>query len=120
MVWKKLVIIPSLGASGKQIVGSIDLCKMRSLVVTCRVTYNTSATAPLRINSYCQIHESDWDTVALDFFDINLTAGQTVQKTDFLAVPEEGQVQIEVVNTDTVYPATNIEIWVAYERWKEQ
>ena len=117
MVLVRLNDIASLKASGKQQVGTIDITKMRTLAVTAKVNYNAGATAGIKVNAYTKLENQEWDTVAIDYFEVDFTAGETVQKTNFIAVPEEGQVAIEIENTDTTYAATEIEVLASYERW---
>ena len=113
----KLGKISSLRASGKEVVGTIDVTKMRTLTAKVKVTYAAGATDPVRLNYYSKLSNNLVDTVPIDYEDITLTAGATVQKTIFIASPEEGEVIFEVENRDSANAATDVEVWLTYERW---
>ena len=118
MAMRKLQMISSLAALAKQKVGTIDACKLRTATVTVRATYDGAAIAPVRLNIYTTPNKEEWDSVAADYFDVDFSAGATVQKTEWIAVPEEGEVEFEVENRDSAQAATDVSVWVSFERWQ--
>ena len=100
--------------------GTVDVEKCRTLTITCRVTYNGSAANPVNVNLYYSPTGERFDTYPYDSIEIPLSAGETVQKTVNVDVPEDGQMQISIENLDGSVSATNVKVWVAIVRWDEK
>jgi len=109
--------VASLAVSGKQKVGVISAQNLRTLTLTARVTYNASATAPVKVNVYHTPDGKVWDTVPYVSFTVTLTAGSVVQRTVNIVPPEEGTLQIEVENTDATYTATEVGVFYRASNW---
>jgi len=109
--------IASLAASGTQTVGTIPINYNRSIYVTIRGTFHGSATGNLTINALYSPDGKNWDTEACDTFDLAVSAGNACQTTQALALPEHGDVLIQVENADAVYAATGISVWVSFQSW---
>lgn len=112
-----LLTIASLGASGKQEGGTVDIITARTLVVSARATYNASATLGLRVHLLFSPDGINWDTVDYAVFDLDLAAGATVQETHIVDPPETGYMTFKVENLDTVYAATNVKLWAQATKW---
>jgi len=106
-------IIPSLAASAEQIVGDITLYRMQTFAVAVRATYDAAATAGVRLKFYFSPDGKNYDTVAYAYFDIDLTAGSTVQETKLVDAPEKGNLRVAIENIDAVKAATVVTAWVS-------
>lgn len=111
--------IDSLAASGTQIIGNLDCRKVRTVSISCRVTYNASATSAVRANLYFSPDGENYDTVAYAYFDVNVTAGSTIQETGIFDFPEHGFMKVEVYNQDASYAATAVKVWSTVVKWSE-
>jgi len=110
--------INSLAASAEEIIGNIGFVKPRTMTVTARVNYNAAATAGIRVNLYFSPDGKNYDTVPYTSFDVNLTAGATIQETHIIDAPEEGYMKISVENLDAVHAAIGIYAWVTIQEWQ--
>jgi len=111
--------LPSLPANGKQLMGSVSFLRPRTMTVTTRVTYDAAATSGIRVNLYFSPDGKLFDTIAYTYYDVNFTAGKTVQETKIIDAPEEGYMNFEVENLDTSYAAMDIKLWVRIQEWGE-
>ena len=119
MALKKLAHLASIPAGATAELGTFDVTKIRTLTCTVRVSYDAAASSGLQLKYYHVPTKNRKDTVPISTETIDFTAGQTVQKTLFIASPEEGQLSFTLENTDATKPATDINVWLTYERWKE-
>lgn len=103
--------LSSLDASEEQVIGDITLVRLETLGVTVRVTYNASATSGVRLKLYFSPDGKNYDTVAYAYFDIDLTAGSTVQETKLVDAPERGHLRVALEDLDATYAATGITVW---------
>ena len=108
-----------LAASGKVRSSDLVLTKARTVSVTCRATYNSSATSGVQVNVYYSPDGSNFDTVVYTSYIVDLTAGSTIQETKILDVPEHGYLKFEVENLDATYTATNIKLWYSIQSWQD-
>ena len=114
-----LRIIESLAASATSQCGPVNLTDAKYLIVTCRVTYNASATLPIRVNLKYSPDGNNYDTVAFTYFEPDLTAGSTVQESKLFGATKTGYMIVEVVNQDTTYAATIIKVWASVAEHEE-
>lgn len=112
--------VNSLRAGGTYRTEVIDLRNVRSLSITVRVTYHASATKGITVKFYFSPDGKHWDTVPYSQYQPDFTAGETVQETVKIEVPEWGYLQVEVKNEDGSYPASDIYIWRTIKTWKPQ
>jgi len=108
--------IDSLALSTEKIIGNVKLYRIETFTVTTRVVYNGSATAGIRLNMYFSPDDKNYDTVPYAYYDIDLTAGGTVQETKIVDAPEQGDMRIAVENLDGTYTATSIKVWTNLEK----
>jgi len=102
----------------QKVKGQVIRCDLiRTLTITCRVTYDGSATNPVRVNLYFSPNGKQWDTVPYTYFEPDLSAGETVQETAIIDMPEGGYMMFEVENRDSSVSATNIKVWIDFVRW---
>jgi len=80
-----------------------------ALVVTAKVTYNSSATSGATINVYCSPDGTNYDTEPFDSQTLSFSAGATVQQTFIFAAPTQ-YMKIEVKNNDSTYGLT-LDLW---------
>jgi len=112
-----LGLLDVLKAGTERYFGVIELTKVRTVSITVRVTYHASATSSVRCNLYFGPDKENFDTVPYTYFDVDLTAGATVQETKIIDCPEEGFLVISVKNLDTTYDATNVRVWYTFSVW---
>jgi len=96
----------------------IPLVRARTVSITCRCTYAAGATGALKVNIYYSPNGKVWDTVPVDDFTVDLTAGSTVQKTYLAAVPEHGYLKVKLENQDTGNAVTNVRVWYSIQSWE--
>ena len=114
---RKLAHVGSIAASATYEVGTVEVKNLRTLTVTCKVAYNGSATAGVRLAVYYSPNGKSWDTVPYAYFDVNFSAGATVQETHVFDMPEDGAVTVKVINNDTSYSATDVDVWFSEATW---
>lgn len=109
----------SIAASGTAPMGILNLGEMRELVASARVTYNASATAGATLNFYYSVDGVLYDTVPYASFDIDLAAG-VVQESAIVEVPSIGYMKLAMVNNDTSYAVTAVQVFTAFSRWGDE
>jgi len=114
------LIEESIPPTGVVYTSPIVLTRARTVSLTCRVTYDPGATARVVVRVFFSPDGSNWDTEPLDYIDITLTAGATVQQTDLIAIPEHGWIKIGIFNLDTTVAATNVRLWYTIQSWKDK
>jgi len=115
----KLGHISSLAGGATEQLGTIDVTRTRTMTATVRVTYDGAATGAVQLKYYHIPSGQKADTVPISTETIDLTAGATVQKTVFIAAPEDGELSFVLTNTDASHAATNIDIFLTYSKWPE-
>lgn len=110
---------PTLPASVEASFGVYKHDNVRALSVTCRLTYNASATVGATLNVYYSPDSDNFDTVPYTSFLINVSAGAAVQETHGINLPEKGYIQIKLSNGDSV-SATDIQIWISEGRYGDE
>ncbi len=108
--------IDNLALSAEKIIGNVKLYRLETFSITTRVTYHGSATAAIRLNMYFSPDGMNYDTVPYAYYDINVTAGGTIQETKLVDSPEQGSFKITVQNLDSTYAATIIKVWTNLEK----
>lgn len=108
--------IDNLALSAEKIVGNVKLYRIETFSITTRVTYHGSATLGLRLNLYFSPDGKNYDTVPYAYYDVDLTAGGTIQESKLVDAPEQGSLKITVQNLDSTYAATGISVWVSIEK----
>lgn len=112
-----LAIWTVIPAAGKRRTRDIVLTEARTLTLTCRCTYNGSATKGARVNVLSSPDGKNFDTVPMDFFDIDLTTSATIQETAMVAIPEHGWIKVEVENLDAAQTVTDVKLWYTIQSW---
>jgi len=107
----------SLAASGTQIIGNLDCRKVRTVSITCRATYNASATDAVRVNLYFSPDGENYDTIPYTYFDVDVTVSEACQETAIIDFPEHGYMKIEAYNQDSSYAATAVSVWSTVVKW---
>ena len=110
--------VPVIAVSSEVKTSSVNLVECRTLSVSCRVTYNGAATSGVRVNIYYAPDGRTWDTVPYTHFDITLTAGEVVQETEIIDMPEHGAVAFGVENLDAAQTATEVKTWYSIQSWQ--
>jgi len=95
----------------------VPLVRARTVTITVRLKYHASATGKAICNVYYSPDGKHYDTVPIDYFDIDLSAGEVVQETGIIAVPEHGYFKVAIQNTDTNYPITDVMVWYTIQSW---
>jgi hypothetical protein len=107
----------SLGASlTANDFATFNVDKLRTCVITARLTYNASSSAAAKVNIYFSPDGEHWDTVPYLTFDINLSAGEAVQESHTCDMPESGFAKAEIVN-GSAHVLTELNMWVVKRSW---
>jgi len=113
-------LLPTLEPGVERVLGNINLQRTRTLTVTVRVRYDPGATAGVRVNLYYSVDGDLYDTVPYTYYDVNFSAGETVQETKIIDAPEEGFLEVRVKNLDTAQVARNIDFWYTIAKWEDK
>lgn len=109
-----------LAASGSQRSALVPLVRARSLHITGRATYNASATGTVEVEVYYSPDGTNLDTISYGTLTLSLSAGNTVQRSAVVVVPEHGYVQFRLVNNDSTYTATDARVWYSVQSWPRE
>ncbi len=97
--------------------GDLPLVRARTVSVTVRLTYDTSASESAVCRIYYSPDGNHYDTVPLDEFAVNVTANSTVQETGLIAVPEHGYFKASIYNPDEEDALTDVAVWYSIQSW---
>jgi len=115
----KIGDISSLAAGAEEFVGIIHAERIRSLGITCRVTYDAATATACTVRVYVHHPSIGVDTVPLASFDVTLTAGAVVQRTVVVDSIEDSELEVKVYNGDVAKAATRISVACILARWHE-
>ena len=111
----------SVSASGTtRSPGAIALVKARTLSVTATATFNGSGTTDATVYLYYSPDGKNFDDTAYTSFDITVSAGNAIQRTVLVDVPEHGFMNIAVTNGDASYAITDVSVWYTIQSWEHQ
>lgn len=108
--------IDSLALSTEKAIGNLKLYPVKTFTVTTRVIYNGAATLAVRLNMYFSPDGKNYDTIPYAYYDIDFTAGGTVQESKIVDAPEQGNMGFSVENLDAGQAATSIKVWTNLEK----
>jgi len=116
---KEIGVISSLGAGVTSLIGNIFPERARTLAISVRVNYHSSATSGITVELYYVHEKLGEDTEPYTSFVPTLSAGNTVQRTVLVDVPEGGSFNVKVKNNDGTYSATDIKAGYSLMRFIE-
>lgn len=112
-------VTPSIPASGTEwCKGMIPLVKARTLSITVREIFNGSGTTDSTVYLYYSPDGSNFDTIAYTSFAVTVSAGNTVQRTALIDVPEHGYIKVSIANEDSTYTVTSVQLWYGIQSWE--
>ncbi|MEX2702031.1 MAG: hypothetical protein Q6368_003045 [Candidatus Baldrarchaeota archaeon] len=115
------LIAPSIGASKTCSAGAdIPLVKARSFSITAGVKFHASATGNVVVKVYYSPDGRNWDTDYYATITLEVSAGNYIQKTRKIDVPEHGYLRVQVENEDTSYAATDLKVWYTIQSWEKE
>lgn len=117
---QEVLNLPSLAASGTKNSAPIRAFGVRTLTVTGQVTFNASATLGAIVNVFTSPDGKNWDTIAYATVPLTLSAGNKVQRTVLIDLPEQGYIRFQLQNLDTTYTLTKGIVWYTTAKWKEE
>jgi len=118
---KPFMVAGSIPASGTLTQpGDIPLVRARTLSVTVRLKFHASATKNATVYLYYSPDGSNWDTIPYTSFDLTLSAGEYVQRTVPIDVPEHGYIKVAVANNDTSYAISDVKAWYTIQSWGKE
>lgn len=82
--------------------------------MSCRLTYGAGATTGATVNIYYSPDGDNFDTVAYLSFLVDLSAGNTVQESAILDLPEHGYIEVKVSNGNAA--STQVQLWYTVAR----
>lgn len=98
----------------------IDLTRMRTVSIQARCAYHANAINSTRVYVYLSVNGDYWDTVAFTYFDVDVTAGAIVQKSQLILSPEHGYMCFGVKNRHTNLNVTDVSVWITTQTWDEE
>lgn len=115
---KKIGAIASLAASATQIIGNFHTGKCRTLSVSAKGTYHASATSGITIKFYIDHPDIGVDTEPFTSFVPTLSAGNKVQRSALIDVPEGANVLVKITNDDGTYAVTELAVGIILSKWE--
>lgn len=110
-----------LGASGSvNSTGTIQLVKARTLSITVRATYGASIDADTTCYLYYSPDGKHRDTISFATFALDYSAGNTVQRTVVVDVPEHGYIDMTITNGSSADTMMNVLAWYSIQSWGEE
>ena len=106
---QKLGSYSSIAASAEVSCGILNCNNIRTATLSCRGTYNASATTAATVNLYYSPDGEFYDTVPFTSFLVNLASG-VVQESAIIDLPEAGFIQVKISNGDATYAFTSVEL----------
>jgi len=112
----------SLALSGTLDGGLIDCRNLSAISITGRAKFNSSGTGNLTVNVYYSPDGKNFDSTAFTTLTITCSAGNTVQASKIVSVPDTGFIKITIVNADATYSASDVALWasVAYQFFEDK
>jgi len=93
--------------------GLVNCRNLTAVAITGRATFNASGTGNLTVSLFYSPDGKNIDSTALTTLTITCSAGNTVQASKLVSVPDTGFVKINITNADATYTATNVALWVS-------
>lgn len=110
----------SIAASGSaRSRGDIKLVKARTVGITVRETCGSSIDANTTVYVYYSPDGTNWDTEAYTSFEITYGAGETVQRTVILDIPEHGFLRVVITNGSSADTLSDVRCWYSVQSWEE-
>ena len=121
---KPLGIIDSIAASGSEFIpGVVPFVRARTFSVTIRLNFAAQTSTDAEVYLYYSPDGDRWDTIEYTSWAITASAGNTVQRTVLVDVPEHGHMSIKVTNGDSGDTIDRIICWYSiqsYYDWPAQ
>lgn len=99
--------------------GTIPLVRARTLSITTQVTCGSSVDADTTVYLYYSPDGNNWDTIEYTSFDLTYSAGNTVQRTVNIDVPEHGYMKTKVTNGSSADTLTAVKLWYSIQAWPD-
>ena len=116
MMKKPIAIKPSIAASGTwTLPGTINLIRCRTFSVSLRSTCGASIDANILVEAFYSPDGNNWDSVSIDSYEVDFSAGSTVQESAVLKVPEHGYIYLKVTNLSDADTLTGTSIWYSIQ-----
>ena len=113
---RKILDVPTLAAEASTALKdceAVDLRYVRYLAVTCQGRLHADATASLTAHVLTSVDGGKWDDEDFTSFELPVSAGVTVQKTQAVS-PDPSMLKVIVENLDTLYAASDVRVWAVY------
>ena len=111
-------IISSIAASGNgRSPGTVNLIRTRTLSITTRLTCGASVDANPLIEVYYSPDSDKFDTTAYASWEMTYSAGNTIQLTKTLDMPEHGEFYVKISNQSSADVLTNSQVWYSIQAW---
>lgn len=111
----------SIPVSSSKPIGTINMLKMRDLILTTKCAFAAGAVANLRINIYYSPDGKIISTVPWTYYDITVTAASTViAASPIIDCPSIGYFIFRAENLDVGQVVTSVEVIAAYSLFGEE
>jgi len=97
--------------------GLIPLVRARTLSITVRATAGSSVDNNLRCHILYSPDGRNTDTIDYASYDVDYTAGATVQKTALTEVPEHGWLLLKLENLSSADSWSDITVWYTIQSY---
>jgi hypothetical protein len=102
-----------LALSGTLEAGLVNCRNLKSIVLSGRAKFHSSGTGNLTVNVYYSPDGNNFDTTAFSYLTLTCSAGNIVQASSIVTMPDTGFCKISISNADATYAATDIAVWVS-------
>lgn len=113
--WFEKAIIAASGSVYSP--NDVPLVRARTLSLTGKVTYGASINADTTVYVYYSPDGRNWDTEAYTSFALAYSAGNTVQRTVVVDVPEHGYIRTKLTNGSSADTVTDVVVWYSIQSW---
>lgn len=103
----------SLANSGTLEGGLIDCRNLTAISITGRAKFHSSGTGNLTISLYYSPDGKNFDSTEFSTLTITCSAGNNVQASKIVSVPDTGFIKLSIANADATYSASDIALWAS-------
>ena len=93
--------------------GLIDCRNLTAISITGRAKFNASGTGNLTVSLYYSPDGKNFDSTAFSTLTITCSAGNNVQASKIVSVPDTGYIKISIANADATYSASDVALWAS-------
>lgn len=111
---------PTMAASTVRSAGNLDCRTVRTATITCSVDFADAGDTDFLVSLYFSPDGVHYDTISYAPFELAVDAGETVQRTMLINMPEHGYMEVKVTNQDDANAVSNVMVWPTIVKWRDR